>query len=204
MRWLVEKRRVKKALRERQMRVDREREARDKVIADEYKTYVRRLRAEERQAELDKSDQDLLNRYRDKRGRPLGITSEDLKNAFTAKELERMCLLAKQRGLQKTQGISNERTLIDEEFRDPEYWRNPENFHIGFQRFEDLLKELRVDYDKQSGQISAMIQAACNNAVLDRRNKETKQKKKLEQAMEMNKPKQTSPFLEAYVKNSVQ
>ena len=60
--------------------------------------------------------------------------------------------------------------------RDEAYWRNPENFHIGFQRFEELMKELRVDYDNDCDKMQSMI-ATASKGVLDRKNRDSKARK---------------------------
>ena len=56
--------------------------------------------------------------------------------------------IAKYRAQAKLNGVRQDRLFnVDDEMRETAYWKNPENFHIGFQRFEELMKELRVDYD---------------------------------------------------------
>ena len=67
-----------------------------------------------------------------------------------------------------------DRTFIDEEFRDPAYWKNPDNAHLGFQRFEELMTELKNDFDKSAMATSAKIIAACNNPFLDKKSKDIK------------------------------
>ena len=85
--------------------------------------------------------------------------------------------------------------------REEAYWKNPDNFHIGFQRFEDLLKELRVDYDQDCQKMSSLV-AQAFNSTLDKKNKDSKARK-LKQILEMNMPKKSSPFLEAYAKDCI-
>lgn len=72
--------------------------------------------------------------------------------------------------LQRTNrtNMVEDRTNLDEELHDPAYWKDPDNQHIGFQRFEDLMKELRTDYDKECKTVSAQILITCNNSGLDK------------------------------------
>ena len=110
--------------------------------------------------------------------------------------------VAKYRAQAKQFGIRQDRLFVDDEMREEAYWKDPENFHIGFQRFEELMKELRVDYDNDLNKMQAMMASQSNN-ILDKNNRDSKTKK-LKQLLEMNMPKKTSPFLDAYAKNCIQ
>lgn len=45
------------------------------MIQHEYEEYLKRVKEEEKQAELKKHDQELLKKYRDRKGRPINITN---------------------------------------------------------------------------------------------------------------------------------
>ena len=88
-----------------------------------------------------------------------------------------------------------------EEMAKKTYWTDPENQHRGFERYENLMKELRQDYDRHQGEISNGILRACGNSYLD--NNTTQRLKRLNKNLELSKPEKRAHYLEEYVKQAV-
>lgn len=185
--WLAEQRDHQELMRRRQKRVDAERQAREKDINRELQAYLKRVRDAEERAEQATLENEMKRRYFDKAGAPIGLSGDDIRDAFTIEDLEEMRLALNDK-LRERSGLPRSkpsRAFRAAALRQEASEGDSDSLHLGFQRFEELLKELRADYDRHSDEVSQGLLRACGHVTLDG---EARQRR-LRRRLELTKPR---------------